>query len=186
MKYKYIIYISIIILLFACGSSKPKYATEEELQQYSGTYYIIFTYFPKNSHLMKMGGIGIAFDVDLLRKKKLDDFVESFYEQLIYTPFLFSTGYWSNLECLGLNKELNMESWFNNFDEKYSISNIIEENKLKLQDGNYINIEIYKISENLTVKYVQDFKSCIMSSSIEFDINKIKSINKVAILLDDE
>lgn len=183
--YRSIVAIS-VMLLVACGSSKPKYATEEELQQYTGPYYVMFTFFPENSHLMKMGGIGSTFDVELLRKNKLEDFVDSFYEQLTYTPILFSTSYWSNLECLGLNKELNMESWFNNFDEKYSISNIIEEYKLKLQDGNYVNIEIYKISGNLNVKYVEDFKDCITPSSIELDINKIKSIEKVAILLDKE
>lgn len=185
MKYISVIFIS-IILFIACGSSKPKYATEEELQRYTGPYYVIFTFFPKNTHPMKMGGIGNTVDVRLLKQNNFDEFIESFYEQFTYTPILFATGYWSKLECLGLNIEIDMVNWFTNFDENYSTSNIIEEHKLKLQDGNFINVDIYRVLGDLEVKYVEDFKNCRMSSSIELDINKIKSIDKIAILLDKE
>ena len=92
----------------------------------------------------------------------------------------------SILECLGLNKAKDRVKWHNNFYLNYLTSDLIEENKLILKDGNHIVIRKYKFFKDLDVKYVEDFKGCIMSSSIEFDINKIKSINKVAILLDDE
>ena len=183
--YRSIVAIS-VMLLVACGSSKPKYATEEELQQYTGSYYITFTFTPKNIHPMTMGGIGDTFEIEVLSNDNLDDFIESFFEQFIYTPILLSAGYWRMLECLGLSKERDMVNWHNNFHLKYSTSNLIEEYKLKLQDDNYIVIRKYRLLGDLDVKYVEDYKDCIMSSSIELDINKIKSIDKVAVLLDKE
>lgn len=143
-----------VMLLFACGPSKTQFDTKEELQQYTGAFYVTFTFVPKNTHPMTMGGIGDTFDVELLRRDNLEDFIESFYERFIYTPILLSTGYWNKLECLGLSKDKDIVNWFDNFYEKYSTSNLIEEHKPKLQDGNYIIIRKYRPSGK--VPYTSD------------------------------
>lgn len=177
--YKSIIVI-VAMLLIACSSSK--YATEEELQQYTGPYYVIFDFFPKNTHPMAMGGIGDTFDVGLLRKDNLDDFIESFYSQLAYFPFFINDfDYEKITNCLGYNI-----TWHIKHPKLPITSSLIEDIKLKLEDGNYIIIRKYRVLGDLDVKYVDNFKDCIMSSSIELDINKIKSIDKVAVLLDKE
>lgn len=183
--YKSIVVIS-VMLLVACGSSKPKYATKKELQQYTGAYYVTFTFVPKNIHPITMGGIGDTFDIERLRKGTLDDFIESFYEHFIYSPILLSTSYWNVLECLGLSEEKNMVSWFDDFYKNYATSNLIEEYKFKLHDSNHIILRKYKLLGDLEVEYIENFKDCITSSSIELDINKIKSINKVAVMVDKE
>lgn len=101
---KKLLFIIGIILLVGCGSSKPRYATEEELQQYTEPYYVIFDFFPKNTHPMAMGGIGDTFDVGRLRKDNLDDFIESFYSQLAYFPFFINDfDYEKIANCLGYN-----------------------------------------------------------------------------------
>lgn len=185
MNNKSFIFIS-IILFIACGSSKPRFAAVEELHQYKGPYYLTITFTPKNIHPMTMGGIGGTLSLEFLRKNNLDDFIESFYEQMTYTPILMSAGYWRILECSGLNKAKDRVKWHNNFYLNYLTSDLIEENKLILKDGNHIVIRKYKFFKDLDVKYVEDFKGCVISSSIELDINKIKTIDKVAILLDKE
>ena len=178
--YRYTITI-IATILVACGSSKTKYATEAQVRQYTGPYYVIFDFFPENSHSMSMGGIGNTFDVGLLRKDNLNIFIESFYNQLVYAPHILNLeySYRKKLNCLGYDI-----SWYRKYYIADITSDLIKEYKLKLEDENYINIRIYRILEDLDVKYVEDFKDCITSSSIELDINEINSINKVAILLD--
>lgn len=183
---KYIIAIIIATLWIACSSSKkaqePQYATEEQLRDYTGPYYVIFDLFPKNSHLISMGGIGNTFDVRLLKQDNLDNFIDSFYTQLAYFPFFINDfDYKEIATCLGYNI-----TWHIKYPKTPIISNLIVRNKFKLQDSNYVNIRIYRVLGDLDVKYVEDFKDCIMSSSIELDINKIKSINKMAVLLDKE
>jgi len=181
MKYKSVIFIS-IILFVACGSSKPRYATEEELRQYTGPYYVIFTFFPENSHSMSMGGIGDIFDIESLRKNNLSDFVESFYQQLVYFPFFINDfNYREIANCLGYNI-----TWDIKYPNTPIFSDLIEIKKFKLQDGIYVNIKTYRVLGELDVKYVEDYEECIVPSSIELDINKIKSIDKVAVLLDKE
>src|SRR5690606_38059462 len=101
-------------------------------------------------------------------------------------PILFSNGYWNKLECLGLTKGIDMRSWFNSFNKNYSTGNIIKEYNLILNDGNNVSIKIYGFFGNLEIKYEENYKDCLMTSSIELDINKIKSINKVAVLLPKE
>lgn len=181
------IIIILATLLAACSSSKktqePQYATEEQLRQYTGPYYVSFTFFPKNTHPMTMGGIGNLFDVELLKRDSLDNFIESFYNQLAYAPHILNLeyGYKETLSCLGY--DIN---WYSKYYIADITSDLIEEHKFKLQDGNYVNVRIYKVLGDLDVKYVEDFEGCITSSSIELDINKIKSIDKVAVLLDKE
>lgn len=176
--------ITIIIttLLIACSSAKPQYTTKENLCQYTGAYYITFTFIPKKAHPMTMGGIGDAFEMGLLKTNNIENFVENFYEQLVYSPlFDLMDSYKESMNCLGYKAK-----WYNIYSAAEITSNVIEEQKLKLKDGNIVHIRKYRVLGQLDVKYVENFEECIMSSSIELDISKIKSIDKVAILLDKE
>lgn len=132
--YKSIVAIS-VILLIACGSSNYKYATEEELHQYTGPYYVTFDFFPKNSHPMVMGGIGETFDIGLLKKNNLKDFTESFYMQFAYAPHIMDLeyDYKKTLSCLGYDI-----TWYKRYYIADIISNVIEDIRLKLEDGNYV------------------------------------------------
>lgn len=172
-----------IILLLSCSACKVKHKAERVPLQFGDVYYITFTFFPENTHPMTMNGIGKSFEIDILRKDNVQDFIESFYQQFTYTPILFLQGYWDVLDCLGLNKELNMELYFKNYYINYTTSDILEEYELDLDDGKVIDIKLYKLPTNLTVKYIKDYKNCLMSSSIELDINEIKTIDKIAVLL---
>lgn len=183
---KYIILIIVILFSFSCNSykrSQIKYATETELKDYTGPYYVFFSFSLPNSHLVNMGGIGDNFDVRKLKKDNLNDFIESFYSQLDYAPHIMDLEYSYNkiLSCLGYSI-----TWYNKYHVFDITSGLIERINLELEDGVWINIRIHRILGDIKVKYVEDFRDCIKSSSIELDINKINSIDRVAILLDKE
>src|SRR5690554_1289108 len=131
---------------------------------------------------MSMGGIGEVFDVESLRENNLSDFIESFYQQLAYFPFIINDFTYKEIaSCLGYDI-----TWDIKYPNTPIFSNLIEIKKFKLQDGIYVNIKTYRVLGELDVKYVEDYEECIVPSSIELDINKIKSIDKVAVLLDKE
>lgn len=175
----------VLFLVSGCSSvnmNNVKYATELELQKYYGTYYITVTFLPKNSHLMIMGGVGDTLDLSLLNKNSLDQFINDFYEQLVYFPeFIDDYDYKTYINCLGY--EITWDVKYAN-DPIYS--NIIEETKLRLEDGVYVIIKKYRVLGELKVQYVSDFEKCTYSNSLELDIRKIKTIDKIAILLDGE
>lgn len=180
------ILITVVMLFVSCGVKKnhmPVYATEDDLKQYTGLFYVILNFVPENSHPMNMCGIRDSLNFQLLRKTNVSEFVESFYEQFTYTPMMISSVYWTIFDCMGLNKNANMEIWNHSFEEEYSISNLIEKQVFSLEDSNYIIVSIYKIKEGLNVEYIENYQECVRPTSIELDIEKIRSINKVAVLL---
>lgn len=180
---KGIMIVIIAMLLFACGSFKPQENDKIPSSEYTGPYYILFEYFPEDSHVMTMGGIGDTFDLESLQQNNLNDFVESFYNHLAYAPHILNLeyGYKKKLNCLGYDI-----TWF----KKYYIADIsgdlIKEHNLTLEDKSNVNFRVYRVLEDLDVKYVAEFKDCFQSSSIELNIDKIESIKKAAILLDKE
>src|SRR5699024_9339049 len=179
---KYIILITVLFISVSCNSYKrnqEEYATEKGLKDYTGPYYVFFSFLPSNSYLMIMGGIGNNFDVNQLKKDNLENFIESFYSQLVYAPHIMNLEYNYNkmLSCLGYNI-----TWYSKYHIFDITSGLIEKNSLKLHDGNLLSIRIHRVLGDLKVEYVKGFKDCVMSSSIEFDINKIKEIDNMAII----
>lgn len=183
---KYVILIVALFFIVSCNSykkNKDSYVSGKELKNYTGPYYVVFSFSPPKSHLMIMGGIGDSFDVNQLKKDNLDDFIESFYKQLAYAPHIMDLKYSYNkiISCLGYNI-----TWYNKYHIFDLTSDLLKEVNLELGDGNLLNIRVYRVLSALNVKYISDFNDCIEPSSIELDINKIKSIDKIAILLDKE
>ena len=129
---------------------------------------------------MIMGGIGDSLDLSLFDKSSLDQFINDFYGQLVYFPeFIDDYDYKTFLNCLGYKI-----SWDVKLANDPIYSNIIEENKYRLKDGVDVIIKKYRILGELKVQYVSDFEKCRYSNSLELDIRKIKTIDKIAILLD--
>lgn len=181
------IYISFIVLLIlvACGAvRKPKSDTNKDvdLTAYQGPYYIIFEFFPRKSHSMRMGGIGYEFDANLLKMDNLDIFTESFYSQLAYFPFVLNDADYIDIaNCLGF-----YVTWESKYPLKPLFSGLMGTKRIKLEDGNYLILKFFKVADHVEVKYVSEFKRCVKPLSIELDINKVKTINKMAIFIDRE
>ncbi|MDR0228332.1 MAG: hypothetical protein LBI72_04635 [Flavobacteriaceae bacterium] len=151
-----------------------------DLERYNGPYYITITLFPKGSHRVIMGGVGEKFDLLLLDKGNLNSLVESFYYQMFYLPLFFDdVDYKNYAKCLGYDIV-----WYTKYSKEPIYSNVIEENRIILNDGTHVILKKYKIFGELDVKYVSDFKDCVYSNSLELDINQIKTITKVAVFLD--
>lgn len=170
------------VVSFSCVSWKNP-VIETQTSNHLGPYYIQFTFVPKNSHPIVMGGIGDAYNLQLLKCNTHEEFVERFFEQFTYTPLFFSTGYWSKLECLGLSENLKMDEWFSNFDSYYFTGDAIEELTITLKDGTKMTVVVYKLLNELKIEYIKDFQDCISASSVELTIENIRSITQVAILL---
>lgn len=170
------------LLLLSCSSINQKIGHENNLSVYSNNYYVIIYFTPLNSHPLSMGGIGSRIDIDSLDTIDIQKFIESFYDQLAYTPHItdIKYSYPKTINCLGYDIKWN---------GKYSLddifSKVIAEKDIKLDDSIYINMKMYYMRKDLKVVYIENFYDCISHSSIELDINLIKSIDKVAILVDE-
>lgn len=174
----YKILIITLLTCFSCSTSK-KVSENQAVQLKNNLYYINCTLFPKNSHTINMAGLGNFFNNKLLEMRSLENFQEAFYKQLIYTPLLESSNYLQLLNCLGFDYNNN---WDKQFYEKYVLSEKIDTYKLKLEDGNYLTIDIYKVVGEVKPMYTENLK-CITSNSLEANVKQIKTVNKMAVLV---
>ncbi|MFL9839299.1 hypothetical protein ABS768_17525 [Flavobacterium sp. ST-75] len=174
--YKFLV---IPILLFCCTTSKTINNTQIIERQNNNLYYVNCTLFVKNSHTLNMSGLGNSFSKQLLGTKTLNSFKETFYEQLTYTPLLEPTSYFLLLKCLNYDYH---EDWNKLYYDNYTLSERLELYKIKLEDGNYLTIEVYKVIGDVKVIYSDDF-NCLVSNSVEIDVKKIKTINRIAVLI---
>ncbi|MDR0228907.1 MAG: hypothetical protein LBI72_07575 [Flavobacteriaceae bacterium] len=99
---------------------------------------------------------------------------------MFYLPLFFNdVDYENYAKCLGYDI-----LWTTKYQKEPIYSDVIEENRIFLNDKTPISIKIQRVLGKLDVKYVSDFRNCIFSNSLEFNIKQIKTISKVAVLLD--
>lgn len=163
-----------------CDFKKGLDSKNEQKDIFTGPYYVVFSFDLPNTHLLSMGGVGNDFDTINLKKNNINDFVESFYTQMVYTPFII-TEYGNKMDLLCLGYKI---SWHDKYPQTPYYSAVLERYGFELEDGTWINIRAHRLLDFVKVEYVKDFKHCISPSSMELDIDKIKSIDKAAILID--
>lgn len=171
-----------LIVLVSCKTADNKnssYRIPYVHTENSGSYYAVCTFFPENSHMMFFAGVGYVFDSRDLQINSLEVFKESFYEQTVYTPLIMSVSYWSMFRCLGYNTD----NWDEYYNEHYYFEDKVKELRLKLNDGNYVIVKLYRINPDMTFKYLEDYKECIGPSSIEIPVSNIASVDKAAIIV---
>lgn len=168
-------------LFLSCSPSRQVQNELPVISNPNERYYVTAALIQEGTHPHSIGGIGSSFDYGLLKKDNIENFKESFYEQLTYTPIPFSSFYWGLLECLGYVVDAE---WINKFDYKYEFGETLREYKLTLEDGNYFFVEVSKltIAEDVEFAYLEN-KECMKPSSIEIDIRDVKNARLMAILM---
>lgn len=175
-------YILLLIVLSGCSSKKSiEKGTKSELS-YSKPYYLLISFQSANEKPMKMGGIGDNFNVnEYLMSNSIESLLDRFYKDLAYAPHILNIEgiYKRQLECLGYSIK-----WY----DKYYVADIYSQEKTKhqsvLKDGTKVTISVHEILDDLNIEFTTDFKDCITASSIEFNLESIPSLRKMAVYLD--
>lgn len=178
---KSILYSILFVTLVSCSTNKHKQVTKNDFQSYNEPCYVKCTFFPKNNHPMIMVGIGDNFDLNNFDLSNSDSFLESFYEQLSFSPIIVDNYIYKDIaSCLGYEI-----TWYKSHIDIFSKK--ISDYKITLHDKNILNIQIYKLSEEISVKYSNKKYECLneMKTSIDFkEISEIKNIKKIAVIVD--
>lgn len=180
------IYIILILLfnlqLFGCTTFKQIEKVEQ--LEYSNSYLITVTVFPKDKgHSLIMNGVGDENYLSSFSKESVDDFFKSFYAIYAYCPLIIDleSSYKDFVNCFGYDI-----SWYN----KYYINDLTNKPEsvyeIKLEDGFNVKVEFYRLLNDIEIKYVdRNIKHCLYDISLEIDFEKKESfVNRVALFLD--
>lgn len=169
----------LLLYLFQSCSVNNSFKNRDVILNKDETYYISFNVLKKNNYQIYMSGIGKEISLDSLVLTDSNDFIESFYEQTHYIPNIYySYEYTSFLNCLGFSTKSHTEEI-----DYYDLSEIIQRQRIQLEDSTTIIIKYREIPENMMVKIVDNFQDCIYSASNEKDVFEINSIKKIGVII---
>ena len=176
--------VAIICILQMVSCSPIRQMSETKEFVYSDTYLMHITVFPKEKgKVLMMEGVGLKKDLDFLNTKNIDAFFISFYTEFAYSPLIIDleTNYKDFVNCFGFDISWYKKYFLNDLTDK-----VVSKQTVQLEDGFNVSVEIYRLLNDIEVKYVKDgFHSCIYDISLEMELEKKKQIVKsIALFLD--